>query len=61
MPPQDLLAGLILGALVVAALVWAALKAARRYRKMRAAWRRVRRTRVVITQQTPRRRARARR
>ena len=48
---EDLLAGLILGGLVAAALAWAAVRAARRYRKVRAAWRRVRRTRVVITQQ----------
>jgi len=49
---EDLLAGLILGGLVAAALAWVAVRAARRYRKIRAAWRRARRTRVVITQQT---------
>lgn len=47
---QDLLAGLILGGLVVAALAWVAVRSARRYRKVRAAWRRMRRTRLVITQ-----------
>lgn len=58
--PQDLLAGLIIGALVAAALAVAAVKAAKVYRKTRATVRRWKRTRLVLTQ-APRRHARARR
>jgi hypothetical protein len=56
---EDLLAGLVMGALVVAALAVVAVKAAKTYRKTRVTVRRWSRTRLVLTQ-APRRRARSR-
>lgn len=47
---EDLLAGLVLGGLVVAVLALAVIKAAKTYRKTRSTWRRWCRTRLVITQ-----------
>lgn len=47
---EDLLAGLVLGGLVVAALAVVAVRAAKTYRKTRSTWRRWCRTRLVITQ-----------
>jgi hypothetical protein len=55
---EDLLAGLIIGALVAAALAVVVVKALKAYRKAKARWRRIRRTRLVVTQ-APRRRARS--
>lgn len=47
---EDLLAGLVLGGLVVAALALVAIKAAKTYRRTKSTWRRWCRTRLVLTQ-----------
>ena len=58
---QDLLAGLIIGALVVAVLALAAIKAAKAYRRTKSTWRRGGRTRLVITQDPKKRTKKTRR